>query len=419
MDNDRRSSPGRGGGARTWLRAWRVPLAAAVLVTGAACDEGGGQVDPAPTARRPEPRAAEVVYDVRPGEEIQPVLERAAADAGRAERRRVVVHAGTYHPRREGQALIWFNARHDGIVVEAEGEVVLTAANPDLADPEAESYPAVVNHVVYFGDGVTSATVLRGFRITGANHFVTRSEAGGVIEPFSVHPELRKELFFYADGGAIKVFGRSYPTLEALRIDDNFASPCAGGISIEHRGFIEEAVTIRDCVFRGNRCGITGSAIDVLPGSAALVENCLFVGNVSNTEPDSISGPGLAYNREHGSGSLTVFEGSRAVVRRCTFTGNWNGVDDRGRGNRYEDSIFWMNTRPGGISPGARYEMDLIDGSGVSGCILEGEIADVRGTIDGERNVIGGPDPDFDADYRPRAAAYRDVGYRPREEKRP
>ena len=32
--------------------------------------------------------------------------------------------------RRKGQALIWFNARHDGITLEAVGDVVLTAANP-------------------------------------------------------------------------------------------------------------------------------------------------------------------------------------------------------------------------------------------------------------------------------------------------
>ena len=49
--------------------------------------------------------------------------------------RRVFVHAGTYQPRAKGQALIWFNARHDGITLQAVGDVTLTAANPQIADP--------------------------------------------------------------------------------------------------------------------------------------------------------------------------------------------------------------------------------------------------------------------------------------------
>ena len=59
---------------------------------------------------------------------------------------------------------------HDGITLEAVGEVVLTAANSAIADKKAPSFPAVVNHVVYFGDGVSTKTVLRGFRVTGANN---------------------------------------------------------------------------------------------------------------------------------------------------------------------------------------------------------------------------------------------------------
>jgi len=48
--------------------------------------------------------------------------------------------------------------------------VVLTAANSAIADKKAPSFPAVVNHVVYFGDGLSTKTVLRGFRVTGANN---------------------------------------------------------------------------------------------------------------------------------------------------------------------------------------------------------------------------------------------------------
>src|SRR5262249_33970337 len=151
-----------------------------------------------------------------------------------------------------GQALVWFNQAHSGITVIALGEVTLTAANAELSDSRSPSHPAVVNHVVYFGDGVSGETVLQGFKITGANHFVT-------MQPPEIETNraIAKNLFFYADGGAVKVFGHSCPTLRQLEIIDNFASPCAGGISVQQHqrtgGPVVEPVRIEDCIFRQNR----------------------------------------------------------------------------------------------------------------------------------------------------------------------
>lgn len=358
--------------------------------------------------------AAATGFDVWPGDDIQEALELAAADPLR---KTVTVHEGTYRPSREGQALVFFNARHDGVRLQAQGRVVLTAANPALADPRAPSYPAVVNHVVYFGDGVTADTVLRGFEITGANGFMTREEGELAVDrSFEDEPALRRALFFYSDGGAIKIFGRSYPTLERLFIHDNYTSPCGGGVSIEHRGFNQRAVTLRDSVLSGNRAQITGSAVDLLPGSSASIENCLFTANISNLGDDTISVEGEEYMAERGSGALTVFRGSRVVVVRSTFTGNANGVDDASSGNAYLDSVFWRNDAPGGVVRGARYELLAADGSGVSGCLIGGAENDPLGTIDPERNTLGAPDPRFDADWVPRSPEYSEAGYRPPEE---
>src|SRR3954467_12375236 len=158
--------------------------------------------------------AAARAYRVQPGGSIQAALEAAAKDPAN---KIVYVHAGTYRPAAHGQALIWFNERHDGITLEAVGEVVLTAANPEIADPKAPSFPAVVNHVVYFGDGITRKTVLRGFRITGANNFTTGTGEKSPIEA----DEIRKTVFFYTDGGGIKIYARSYPTIEHVEVVDN------------------------------------------------------------------------------------------------------------------------------------------------------------------------------------------------------
>ena len=185
---------------------------------------------------------------------------------------------------------------------------MLTAANPEIADARAPSYPAVVNHVVYFGDGVSRKTVLRGFKITGANNFTTGSGEKSPIES----DDIRKTPFFYTDGGGIKIYARSYPTIEHVEVYGNYTSPCGGGVSVEHLGQTQESVLFRNCIFRNNRTQTTGSAVDLLHGSRATIENCLFVGNVANMGVDYVGLlTGGEYHPEHGSGAMTVFEGSQ------------------------------------------------------------------------------------------------------------
>jgi len=346
-------------------------------------------------------------HHVYPGGSIQDALDAAARDpVGKT----VYVHAGTYRPSAKGQALLWFNARHDGITLQAVGEVILTAANPAIADPKAPSFPAVVNHVVYFGDGVSRKTVFRGFKITGANNFTTGSGEKSPIES----DEIRKTTFFYTDGGGIKIYARSYPTIEDVEVYGNYSSPCGGGVSVEHLGATQDSVLFRNCIFRNNRTQTTGAAVDVLHGSRAVIENCLFVGNIANLGVDYVGLlTGGEFHPEHGSGALTVFPESRATVSRSTFTGNWAGVDDEGAGSTYVDSIFWKNTLAGGISVGSRYEIDIADAAGVRGSFIHGALDDVRGTINREANVFDPPDPRFDARFVPQAPQYGKVGYRP------
>jgi hypothetical protein len=347
-------------------------------------------------------------FHVYPGSSIQSALDAAARDT---DRKTVFVHAGTYRPTAPGQALIWFNARHDGITVEAVGDVILTAANSSLADPGARSHPAIVNHVVYFGDQISRKTTFRGFRITGANNFTMGSGEQSPIEA----DEVRKTLFFYSDGGGIKVYARSFPTIENVDVSGNYTSPCGGGVSVEHLAQPRESVLFRNCIFRDNRTQITGAAFDLLHNSKATLENCLFVGNVSNMGVDYVGMlAGGEFHPEHGSGAMTVFAGAQAKVSRCTFTGNWNGVDDAGTGSTYVDSIFWQNIAKGGISPGRRYEIDIEDGAGVNGCFIRGEIDDLRGTIVRGANTLAAPDPQFDARFVPRSPKYASAGYRPR-----
>ena len=345
-------------------------------------------------------------YHVFPGDNIQDALEQAAESKTN---KIVRVHAGEYRPNSKRQALIWFNKMHDGIRLEAEGPVTLTAANPQLTVPSEAGYPAVVNHVVYFGDGVSSNTVLRGFRITGANHFVTR-KLTRQLEPDMTIP---KNLFFFADGGGIKIFGRSYPTIQNVEVVDNYASPCGAGLSVQHQGFNQTPVLIENCVFLRNRTQVTGAAIDLLAGSAARIINCLFVGNVSNAGEDVVaksSGERPFVN----NGVLTIFRNSRAVVRNCTFTGNRNGVDDMGAESSYANCIFVDNNLDTGLKGFARYELAVNAGAKeVAGCFINGVVHDASHAVSAQENVLDAPPPRFNKAFVPETPEYKSAGYRP------
>ena len=343
-------------------------------------------------------------------------LRRNLRIARRSGKGTIRVHAGNYRPFAPGQALVFLNARHDGITVEAVGDVVLSAGNPEIADPRAPSYPAVVNHVVYFGDGISRATTFRGFKVTGANGFVSgppdlmtvrtgddlaksatyRTLASSPIES---SPQLKKSHYFYADGGGALIYGRSYPTIEAVTFVGNFGSVFAGGVSIQHQpGENRGSVLFKDCVFRDNRTAVAGSGVDVLtPGSWAVFENCLFVGNLSNDGIEANIGPGY--------GALSVFPGSCATVSRCTFTGNRNGVDDRGAGSTYRDSIFWNNSRAGGTGDHANYEVAIRSAEGVTGCFIDSRASDILGNVSRSANTFCNLDPGFDENYHPRCAS--------------
>ena len=358
-------------------------------------------------ALKPESDGA---YHVRPGEDIQAAIEAAAADS---KNKVVKVHEGTYFPTRPGQAFIWLNREHDGVQLKAVGKVVLTAANEKVALVTSRSYPAIVNHVVYFGHGITSKTTIDGFEITGANGHMTEMSVEK-IEP-QLPETLEPTLFFYSDGGAVKIYGDSCPQLFNLEIVENTVRICGGGVSVDQRGLCKTPVRIENCRFINNRCPATGSAIDVLQDSKAEIVNCLFVGNIGNYGMEEIAKTfRLSYNDEHGCGALTVFPKSTAKVDRCTFTENWSGVDDKGVGSEYKNCIFWKNDKSDGSRTGDPYELDVNETSTVTGCFAFGKIIDLKKTIDASKNNFDEVDPQFDSSYVPQSKAHENVGFRPK-----
>lgn len=90
---------------------------------------------------QPLPKADHVIDNehvrhVWPGTDIQKVLEAAAADSAH---KVVRVYEGVYRPKQAAQAMIYLNARHEGITLQADGEVVLAAVT---ASPVSSSFHA-------------------------------------------------------------------------------------------------------------------------------------------------------------------------------------------------------------------------------------------------------------------------------------
>jgi hypothetical protein len=104
---------------------------------------------------------------------------------------------------------------------------------------------------------------------------------------------------------------------------DNSASVCADGVSRQHSPEpFRESALFRNRIFRGHRAAATGSGVDLLTSNGwATFENCLFVGNVSNT---TISAPR----------SLSCREVTAARAPTVASTPNYFGHNDRTTGSK-------------------------------------------------------------------------------------
>ena len=83
--------------------------------------------------------------------------------------------------------------------------------------------------------------------------------------------------------------------------------------------------------------------------------------------------------------------------------------------------VIWLHAALVGDDSNTVAALAKVDGNGACivtdpafhGRVFAGDKADLRGTIDVEKNRIGGPDPEFDEEFRPRAPDCVDIGYRP------
>lgn len=390
-----------------WIRSVAIGMCLCCIYVSGGCDSNSS--DPIEPANAPasQPAASDNLPPgpvvVSPGEDLQHALDQAMATVSR----KLVLKPGVYQSPTQQFCLLALTARHDGVTVEGMDGAILSGQS--LFKPDTAS----VSHVLYCGNGVSSATTIRNLTITGAKGLATRTNIPK--EDFGDRAQqLQQGLFFVMDGGAAKMFGECSPVFQNIEFIDNETALCGGAVSIEQQGFRNQPVTFQNCRFLRNRCPATGSAVDVLQNSSVKLDNCLFVDNIANYGMTEIKRKfQLEYNSQHGCGALTVFPGATAVVTRCTFHQNWNAVDDKGTGSRYKNTIFADNDASDGSRDGHPYEMDIINANGVTGCLFYADHPDLQGNISGESNRLDAPDPKFDNAYVPTAIEFADVGYRP------
>lgn len=259
---------------------------------------------------------------VHPGLDPQTVID-AAAERGIRE---VVFSSGVYAPREDRFALLWLNAKHRGVSLRADGEVILRGASADGKR---------VAHILYLGDGLDGTTRVSGFTFTGATGFVTAA-GEDLAEPDA---SLRRLWVFYGDGGAVKVAGDSSPVLEGNRFVDNHVYVCGAAVSVEHMGRARAPVVLRRNVFAGNSVHKTGAAVDVLPDSRVVLRENVFRDNITGAPRaergkevlTTARGPRRAPALDtleifKNAAAVTVFKPAEARIEFNTFDGNTNDL---------------------------------------------------------------------------------------------
>jgi len=284
---------------------------------------------------------------LNPSDYIQKIINNQSAKGVK----KFIFNPGVYRPHKKGQALIYLNKNHEGVQLIAKGNVILTSQNENISSIENNPFhPDITSHIVYFGQGISNKTTLDGFTLQGSKGFATK-EGAQQAEPGSYW---KKSFIYYADGGAIKIWGNSSPTLKNLTIKNNYALLCGAGISIEQYGQSESPVIIENSKFIGNQVNLTGAAIDLLPGSKAVITNSHFEKNSTKTFLDYFPNQikkefsnkkSVVHThilKEKGifndSATITLFKGSSLEISKSSFKDNNRSVD-------YISNIKWYTER--------------------------------------------------------------------------
>ena len=292
------------------------------------------------------------VIEVHPGESVQGALDQAKPGDT------VLVHPGTYSPRKAGEAFITFQKRHNGVKL---------TGKPSAPEKVVLDGKQKVLHVVYFDQGIERSTELSGFTITGGFTFPEK------ILPAGRQSELRSEISrdndFYYDGAGVMIYNSS-PLINDNIITRNRSARCGGGISVfrsrhsffslprwENLFIRVQGPAIINNLISHNRTTKTGAGIDVYNGTKALIINNLLWANDSEGIGGAIAVLAHASAEIHGntvvgnsaecsgSGVQVLREAKETHITNTIFTANSGSdvINTQGKAITVEASCFYNN----------------------------------------------------------------------------
>ncbi len=267
------------------------------------------------------------------------------------------VKGGTYRPTATATRTISINLKNGvGIYGGFAGTETALAqrdivANPtvitgDLAGNDASNIFTDNSYHVLNGASQGATAVIDGFTITGgnANSTANNDRGGGILCLSGSSPTVRNCIFRAnrcTFGGGAGYINASSPTFVACQFLDNVGGNFGGAFDMA----TTVSATFDRCFFRGNSAARAG-AIEIFGGSTTKVYNCIFVGNTA-------TGTG-------GGGAIWVGSNSSPVIRNTTVYANTStasagaGILSSGANSiSVANCIIWANTGSGGAQGAA------------------------------------------------------------------
>ncbi len=215
----------------------------------------------------------------------------------------------------------------------------VTTLSGDLAGDDGSNIFTDNSQHVINGNSATATAILDGFIVTGgnANGANPQDRGGGILLQSASNATIRNCIFRNnrcTFGGGAGYINSSSPTFTDCRFENNFGASFGGAF--------DQATSVGTvftrCVFTGNTAARAG-AIEIFSNSAVKVYDCIFYGN-------SCTGSG-------GGGAIFV-SGSSPSFRNCTIFGNTSTVSAAAgfiastSNVEVANCIVWANTGPGG-----------------------------------------------------------------------
>lgn len=218
--------------------------------------------------------------------------------------------------------------------------------------------------------GTNSTAILDGFEITAgnANGSGNGDVGGGILCFGSMSPTVRNCLFrdnrCTFGGGAGYINGAS-PTFTGCTFENNDGGSFGGAFDIATGGLIR----FDRCVFRGNSAQRAG-ALEIFATGQVRVTNCLFENNTATGSS--------------GGGGIWIGSGGSSRIQNCTIVNNsatfsvGGGIRVQGATPSIRNSIIWNNTGPSGAQALVNQVQGTTD---IEYSIVEGDTGGMNGNL--------------------------------------